>query len=112
MRAVIDGIAARMAPENPLAVRVRALSDLTPMAGTPQLSRALADRQLADELLEQGTHNAPMLLGVEQLGRRLASHRTATRSGSRSTPALSPGPRRRLRRQSAEPGALICLLIA
>lgn len=35
------------------------------MAGTLQLSRALTDRQLADELLEQGIHNALALLGVE-----------------------------------------------
>jgi TetR/AcrR family transcriptional regulator, transcriptional repressor for nem operon len=30
--------------------------------GTLQLSRALADRQLADEVLEQGIHNALALL--------------------------------------------------
>jgi hypothetical protein len=35
------------------------------MAGTLQLSRALADRQLADEVLEQGIHNALALLGIE-----------------------------------------------
>jgi hypothetical protein len=29
------------------------------MAGTLQLSRALVDRQLADQLLEQGTSVAP-----------------------------------------------------
>jgi AcrR family transcriptional regulator len=62
---VIDGIAARLAPENPLSARTKALSAYAMMAGTLQLSRALADRQLADELLEQGIHNALTLLSVE-----------------------------------------------
>ena len=35
------------------------------MVGTLQLSRALADRQLADEVLEQGIQNALTLLGAE-----------------------------------------------
>ncbi|MER7606184.1 TetR/AcrR family transcriptional regulator [Nocardioides sp. NPDC127503] len=55
---VIDGLAARMAPEDPLSARVQALSLLGLMAGTLQLSRALADRQLSDDLLEQGLRNA------------------------------------------------------
>jgi TetR/AcrR family transcriptional repressor of nem operon len=42
------------------------------MAGTLQLSRALADRQLADEVLEQGIHNALALLGVEHERTRTA----------------------------------------
>lgn len=62
---VIDGIAARLEPDDPLSVRTRALSAYAMMAGTLQLARALADRQLADELLEQGIHNAFALLGVE-----------------------------------------------
>jgi hypothetical protein len=36
------------------------------MVGTLQLSRALADRQLADDVLDQGIHNALALLGAEQ----------------------------------------------
>ena len=36
------------------------------MAGTLQLSRALADRQLADDVLEQGIQNALALLDAEQ----------------------------------------------
>ncbi|MFF0042705.1 TetR family transcriptional regulator [Streptomyces mirabilis] len=62
---VIDGIAARLEPDDPLSVRTKALSAYAMMAGTLQLARALADRQLADELLEQGIHNALALLGVE-----------------------------------------------
>ncbi|MFD3840825.1 TetR/AcrR family transcriptional regulator [Streptomyces sp. NPDC058642] len=63
---VIDGIAARMAPGAPLTVRTRTLSAYAMMAGTLQLSRALADRQLSDALLEQGIRNALALLGVRQ----------------------------------------------
>ncbi|WP_433468953.1 TetR family transcriptional regulator [Spirillospora sp. CA-128828] len=63
---LIDGIAARIAPDDPSSARVKALSLLALLAGTLQLSRALADRRLADELLEQGISNALELLGVEQ----------------------------------------------
>lgn len=61
---VIDGIAARLAPDDPLSVRTKALSAYAMMAGTLQLSRALTAGQLADELLEQGIHNALALLGI------------------------------------------------
>lgn len=61
---MIDGIAARLAPDDPLSIRTKALSAYATMAGTLQLSRALADRQLADELLEQGARNTFALLGV------------------------------------------------
>ncbi|GAA2605900.1 TetR/AcrR family transcriptional regulator [Streptomyces roseoviolaceus] len=69
---VIDGIAARLAPDDPLSVRTTVLSAYAMMAGTLQLSRALADRQLADELLEQGIRNALSLLNVEHEPARTA----------------------------------------
>ena len=62
---VIDGLAARMAPEDPPSARVKALGLLGLMAGTLQLSRALTDRQLSDDLLEQGLRNALTLAGAE-----------------------------------------------
>ena len=62
---VFDGLAARMAPDDPPSARVKALSLLGLMAGTLQLSRALADRQLADDLLEQGLRNALSLVDAE-----------------------------------------------
>jgi AcrR family transcriptional regulator len=62
---VIDGLAARMAPEDPLSARVKALSLLGLMAGTLQLARALTDRQLSDQLLEQGLRNALALVAAE-----------------------------------------------
>jgi TetR/AcrR family transcriptional repressor of nem operon len=64
--AVIDDVAARLAPHNPQSARVKTLSVFTLMAGTLQLSRALADRQLADEVLDQGIQNALALLGAGQ----------------------------------------------
>jgi TetR/AcrR family transcriptional regulator, transcriptional repressor for nem operon len=66
----IDGLAARMAPEDPLSARVQALSLLGLMAGTLQLARALADRQLSDDLLEQGLRNALALLDAAGPRRR------------------------------------------
>jgi AcrR family transcriptional regulator len=62
---VIDGLAARMAPEDPRSARVKALSLLGLMAGTLQLCRALTDRQLSDDLLEQGLRNALALVDAE-----------------------------------------------
>ena len=63
---VIDGLAARMAPEDPLSTRVKALSLLGLMAGTLQLSRALTDRKLSDAVLDQGLRNALALVDAER----------------------------------------------
>jgi AcrR family transcriptional regulator len=63
---LVDGIAARMAPEVLPSARVKALSLLGLIAGTPQLSRALTDRQLAHALLDQGVNNALALLDAGQ----------------------------------------------
>jgi TetR/AcrR family transcriptional repressor of nem operon len=59
---VIDGIAARVAPQDPGSARVQALSLLGMMAGTLQFARAVTDRSLSDELLEQCIRNALALL--------------------------------------------------
>ena len=64
--AMVDDIAARLAPQDPPSARTKTLSVFALMVGTLQLSRALADRQLADQVLEQGIHNALTLLGAEQ----------------------------------------------
>jgi AcrR family transcriptional regulator len=64
--AMIDDVAARLAPDDPQSARVKTLSVFAMMVGTLQLSRALADRQLADAVLAQGIHNALALLGAEQ----------------------------------------------
>ncbi|WP_329238816.1 TetR/AcrR family transcriptional regulator [Streptomyces canus] len=65
---LIEGIAERMAPEAPSSARVMALSLLGLMAGTLQLSRALTDSRLANELLDQGADNALALLDAWQRG--------------------------------------------
>jgi TetR/AcrR family transcriptional regulator, transcriptional repressor for nem operon len=62
--AVIDDVAARLAPDDPNRARMKTLSVFALMVGTLQVSRALANRQLADEVLEQGIQNALALLGA------------------------------------------------
>jgi TetR/AcrR family transcriptional regulator, transcriptional repressor for nem operon len=57
----IDGVAARLS-DDPQSARVKALTLFGMMVGTMQLSRALADRRLADAILEQGVQNALALL--------------------------------------------------
>jgi TetR/AcrR family transcriptional regulator, transcriptional repressor for nem operon len=61
--AAIDRMAARIGPDDPQSARVKALTVFGMMVGTMQLSRALADPQLADAVLEQGVENALALLG-------------------------------------------------
>jgi AcrR family transcriptional regulator len=60
--AVIDDIAARLAPHDPSSARTKTLGIYALMVGTLQLARALADRQLSDDLLEQGIRNALTVL--------------------------------------------------
>jgi TetR/AcrR family transcriptional regulator, transcriptional repressor for nem operon len=62
---VVDEIAARLAPDDPRSARARTLSAYAMMVGTLQLARALSDRQLADELLEQGIQNVLAVLTTE-----------------------------------------------
>ena len=64
--AVIDEIGAHLASHDAQSARVKMLSVYAAMVGTLQLSRALADRRLADDVLKQGIHNALELLGAEQ----------------------------------------------
>lgn len=64
---IIDDMAARLAPEDPSSARTTTLSVYAMMVGTMQLSRAVTDRQLADDLLEQGVRNALAVFdGVRQ----------------------------------------------
>jgi AcrR family transcriptional regulator len=60
--AIADEIAARLAPDDPQSARAATLSLFALLIGTLQLSRALADRTLADQVLEQGIQNALALL--------------------------------------------------
>jgi TetR/AcrR family transcriptional repressor of nem operon len=57
-QAIVDEIAARLAPRNPQSARGKALGLYTMAVGTLQLSRALSDPNFADEVLEQGLETA------------------------------------------------------
>ena len=60
--AIADEIAGRLAPHDPPSARGTTLALFALLIGTLQLSRALADRRLADEVLEQGIKNALALI--------------------------------------------------
>ncbi|MFG1813662.1 TetR/AcrR family transcriptional regulator [Kribbella sp. NPDC049174] len=62
----IDDIAAVLAPHDPQSARAQTLSVYALLVGTMQLSRALADQQLSDQVLEQGIQNALALLATTQ----------------------------------------------
>jgi len=62
---VIDDVAARLGSADPHWARMKTLSVFALMVGTLQVSRALANRQLADEVLEHGIQNALALMRVE-----------------------------------------------
>jgi TetR/AcrR family transcriptional repressor of nem operon len=64
--AVIDDLVAALPAQEPQSLRLTALSLYAAMAGTLQMSRALADRTLADAILEQGIRNTLALLGITQ----------------------------------------------
>ncbi|GAA5156379.1 TetR/AcrR family transcriptional regulator [Pseudonocardia eucalypti] len=63
---IVDDIAARLAPHDPPSARARTLNAIALLVGTLQLSRALADPQLADDLLQQGIRNALAALGINE----------------------------------------------
>jgi AcrR family transcriptional regulator len=54
---MVEEISARLAPGDPQSARGTAIGLFTMMVGTLQLSRALADREFADEVLERGIEN-------------------------------------------------------
>jgi len=62
-QAILDEIAARLAPEDPQSARAKALGLYTIAVGTLQVSRVVSDPKVADEILEQGIQNARMFLG-------------------------------------------------
>jgi TetR/AcrR family transcriptional repressor of nem operon len=62
---LVDQIASILAPGDPQSARGRTLSLFALLIGTLQLSRALTDRRLADEVLERGIENALALLPGE-----------------------------------------------
>lgn len=64
LRKVIDDIAAVFAPQDDRLARARAAAIFASMIGTLQLSRAVVDQELADDVLTQGIENALTLLDL------------------------------------------------
>ena len=62
---LVDQIASILAPGDPQPARGQTLSLFALLIGTLQLSRALGDPQLADEVLERGIENALAILPGE-----------------------------------------------
>lgn len=85
--AIMEEIAARLAPPDPQAARGRAIGLFTMMVGTLQPSRALADRAFADEVLERGVENARTFIDRDALPRRNEGRGPRTASGERCAKA-------------------------
>jgi hypothetical protein len=98
--AIAGEIAGRLAPDDPPSARGTTLGLFALLIGTMQLSRALADRELADEVLEQGLRNALVLTDAgERAGRMVL----------RAGRPLSPGGLRRAGRRGVRcPAARPC----
>jgi TetR/AcrR family transcriptional repressor of nem operon len=62
LTATMDAVASRLDPSHPEAARTDALALFGLMVGTLQLARALADRELSDQLLARGVATAMKLL--------------------------------------------------
>jgi TetR/AcrR family transcriptional regulator, transcriptional repressor for nem operon len=62
VRVILEQIAVRLSPRSPQSAQGKALALYTMAVGTLQLSRALSDPALADEVLERGLENALALL--------------------------------------------------
>jgi len=67
-KAIVDEISTRLAPEDPESARGTALSLFAILVGTLQLSRALADREMSDTVLENGLQSALAMLAAERVG--------------------------------------------
>jgi TetR/AcrR family transcriptional regulator, transcriptional repressor for nem operon len=57
-RAIVEELAARLAPAAPQSARGQAIGLFAMAVGTLQLARALSDRKFSDEVLERGIENA------------------------------------------------------
>ena len=66
--AIIDEIATRLAPDDPRSACGTTLGLYAILIGTLQLARAVADRELSDEILAHGIQNALALLGEQPRG--------------------------------------------
>ena len=62
--AVVDAIAGHLAPQDPQSARATVLNVFATMVGALQISRALADPTLSDQVLEQGIDTALALFAA------------------------------------------------
>lgn len=67
-KAILNEITTRLDPDDPDSARGTALNLFTILVGTLQLSRALADRELSDTVLENGLQSALAMLAGERVG--------------------------------------------
>ena len=67
-QAILEQIASRLRPDDPAAAQGRAVALFTMAVGTMQLARAVADKKLSDQILEQGLANALALIVPETDG--------------------------------------------
>ena len=67
-QAILEQIASRLRPDDPAAAQGRAVALFTMAVGTMQLARAVADKKLSDQILEEGLANALALIVPETDG--------------------------------------------
>jgi len=67
---LVDELASRLVPADPASIHTQTLAVFALLFGTLQVSRALTDRQLAEDLLDVGVQNALALLSKEAVGER------------------------------------------
>lgn len=82
MAAIVDEMAARLAPGDPSSARGAAASLFAMLVGTLQMARALTDAALADELVDAGARHARELLDLVPSPSAIP-HRTENTQGSR-----------------------------
>lgn len=68
MMGIVDDLAGRLADGETRRARIEILGLFASMVGTLQLSRAILDRAVADEVLEQGVRNALRLIDAARAG--------------------------------------------
>ena len=61
-KTILDEICARLAPEDPGSARGTAIALFAMMIGSMQLARALSDRKLSDQVLDEGIRSATAML--------------------------------------------------
>jgi hypothetical protein len=69
VKAVLNEICRRLAPEDPQSARGTGLLLFTMLVGSMQLARALSDRKLSNPVLEEGIHSAQAIISASTTAR-------------------------------------------